>query len=58
LISFDKTGYKLYFYVNHLQQATLINEMDMCKEKHILFLKICMSLKVFRLTGWWKNLQH
>jgi len=40
----------LYCHCSLLQQTTLIKEMGLCKENHILFWKIRMSLKVLELT--------
>jgi len=36
-MSFHKMGTSLlYFYGRHLQQVTLIEDIGLCKEKHIL----------------------
>jgi len=46
-MSFDKTG----FHCSQLQQTTLIKEMCLCKENHILFLKNPYKFKGF--AGFW-----
>jgi len=40
----------LYFHDSHLLQATINEEMGLCKENHVLFLKICMSSKIMEPT--------
>jgi len=49
---FIKYGISLLYFHCSLLQQTMLKEMGLCKENHILFLKISMSWKVLELKDW------
>ena len=48
----------LYFHCSGLYQMTLIMEMGLCKENHILFFKNLYEFEYLELTDPWKSLQQ
>jgi len=49
-MNFDETVMSsLYFHCSYLHKMMLIMKMGLCKENHILFLKICTCLKIWSL---------
>jgi len=52
-MSFDKTARLFYLYGSQLQQATLIEEIGLCEENHIL-----LKSKVLELTDTYESIYH